>query len=186
MRRGIYVASKTAHAAWWRNLRAGSYGARYAIVSTWIDEAGAGESGDLADLARRCIEEAVGAAALVLYCAPGEVLRGGWVEVGAALASGVPVFSIGPVPRSVFCRHALWTECESMERAMELAQACCAQAAESEGGAVERRVERATAQRCARVAAGYRAVSGEVDGEVIGRMIEDLFDLPVPGMKEAA
>ncbi len=89
--RGIYVASKTKHAERWRSLRA----AGMPILSTWIDEAGAGESGDLSDLWRRCILEASTASALVLYREPDDVLKGGWVELGAALAAGVPVLAVG-------------------------------------------------------------------------------------------
>jgi hypothetical protein len=117
MRRGIYVASKTAHAALWRDLRSKGM----PIVSTWIDEAGVGESADLADLARRCIEEASGAAVLVVYCEAGEVLKGAWVEIGAALAHGVPVLSVGRMPKSAFTRHRLWMECVSLEVAMTVA-----------------------------------------------------------------
>ncbi len=90
-KRGIYIASKTKHADRWRLLR----DAGLPITSTWIDEAGAGESGDLSDLWRRCILEASTASVLVLYREPDDVLKGGWVELGAALACGVPVFAIG-------------------------------------------------------------------------------------------
>lgn len=89
---GIYIASKTKHAERWRVLRdhVGE-----PIISTWIDEAGQGESGDLADLWRRCIEEASRAKILILYREPEDVLKGGWIELGAALASGVTVFAVG-------------------------------------------------------------------------------------------
>ena len=90
-RKGIYIASKTIHADRWRKLRLMGY----PINSTWIDEAGAGESKDLADLWRRCVAEASSAEVLVLYRQPSETLKGGWVELGAALASGVPVFAVG-------------------------------------------------------------------------------------------
>lgn len=89
---GIYIASKTRHADRWRFLR-DKIG--LPIISTWIDEAGPGESTDLADLWRRCIAEASGAAALIVYREKDEVLKGGWVEVGAALASDVPVLAVG-------------------------------------------------------------------------------------------
>ncbi len=91
-KRGIYIASKTKHADRWRFLR-DKVGEP--IISTWIDEAGAGESGDLADLWRRCILEASTAEVLILYREPDDVLKGGWVELGAALASGVTVFAVG-------------------------------------------------------------------------------------------
>ncbi|ORE90962.1 hypothetical protein [Aurantimonas sp. 22II-16-19i] len=90
--RGIYVASKTRHAAIWRLYRDRD---DWPINATWIDEAGEGESGDLADLWRRCIHEASTADALVCYREDEDVLKGAWVEVGAALASGVPVYAVG-------------------------------------------------------------------------------------------
>ncbi|MBY5553695.1 hypothetical protein J0664_06215 [Rhizobium leguminosarum] len=89
---GIYIASKTKHADRWRFLR-DQVGEP--IISTWIDEAGVGESRDLADLWRRCILEASTAQVLILYREPEDVLKGGWVELGAALASGVTVYAIG-------------------------------------------------------------------------------------------
>jgi hypothetical protein len=45
-RRGIYIASKTKHAARWLEYRAQGE----PIISTWIDEAGEGASADLHDL----------------------------------------------------------------------------------------------------------------------------------------
>lgn len=89
---GIYIASKTKHADRWRLLR-DKIGEP--IISTWIDEAGEGETADYHDLWDRCLKEAAGADVLIAYREPGEVLKGGWVEIGAALASGVTVFAIG-------------------------------------------------------------------------------------------
>lgn len=91
-RKGIYFASKVKHARRWRLLR-DQVG--YPIISTWIDEAGEGQSKDMADLWRRCIAEASTAEVLVINCDPGEVLKGGWIELGAALASNVPVLAVG-------------------------------------------------------------------------------------------
>ena len=116
VRGGIYVASKTAHAFMWQHHRA----IGVPIISTWIDEAGPGESTDLADLWRRCIAEASSAAALVLYRGGDEVLKGAWAEVGVALASGVPVFAVGIDEFSI--RHAAGiTECETLAEAISLA-----------------------------------------------------------------
>lgn len=92
IRRGVYVASKVKHAEMWKDLRAF---ARDPIISTWIDEAGEGETSDFADLWRRCVFEASHAGALIIYRRPDEVLKGAWIELGAALASGVPVFAVG-------------------------------------------------------------------------------------------
>ncbi len=113
---GIYVASKTAHARLWQHHRA----IGVPIISTWIDEAGPGESTDLVDLWRRCIAEASSAAALVLYRLGDEVLKGAWAEVGAALASGVPVFACG-IDEFSIRHHAGLTPCETLAEAIELA-----------------------------------------------------------------
>jgi hypothetical protein len=87
----IYIASKTVHAPRWRTLRAQGL----PIISTWIDEAGFGETVSFVDLWRRCVEEAAGAACLIAYREPGEVLKGGLVEIGAALGAKRPVFLVG-------------------------------------------------------------------------------------------
>lgn len=90
-RKGIYIASKTAHARRWRLLRL----IGYPIISTWIDEAGEGESKDLNDLWERCLREASTAEVLVLNCERNEVLKGAWIELGAALIARVPVIAVG-------------------------------------------------------------------------------------------
>lgn len=88
---GIYIASKTKHAWLWRDLRA----AGAPIISTWIDEAGEGESADLHDLWERCISESKGCKTLIAYREPNDVLKGAWVEIGAALANERPVYAVG-------------------------------------------------------------------------------------------
>jgi hypothetical protein len=90
-RRGIYIASKTRHAGRWLALRA----AGHPIISTWIDEAGIGASADLDDLWQRCISEAALCAVLIVYREPEDTLKGAWVEIGAALVRGTPVFAVG-------------------------------------------------------------------------------------------
>ncbi|WP_244497767.1 dATP/dGTP pyrophosphohydrolase domain-containing protein [Aureimonas sp. AU40] len=90
-RAGIYTASKTKHAPVWQDYRARGW----PINSTWIDEAGPGESADLSDLWDRCIREASTASVLVVYREADDVLKGGWAEVGAALACGVPIYAVG-------------------------------------------------------------------------------------------
>lgn len=115
VRERLYVASKTTHAARWRELRARGV----LVVASWIDEAGEGESADYADLATRCIEEAASADATLLYCEPGEVLKGALVEVGAALAAGKQVRCVGDCGSisRVFKKHPLWREYPSIEAA---------------------------------------------------------------------
>jgi hypothetical protein len=103
----IYIASKTRHAERWRALRDGGC----PIISTWIDEAGPGETDDMGDLWRRCVSEASLADVTVVYSEPDDVLKGALVEVGAALASGRKVVVVGTGPSiSSFTNHPL-VEC---------------------------------------------------------------------------
>lgn len=114
----LYIASKTKHAAKWRKLR----GKGHNIISTWIDEAGPGESKDLRDLAQRCVDEAKSADRLILFGKPEDILKGALIEVGAALAFGVPVFAVGYSPsfESALRNHPLWKECLSVEEALKI------------------------------------------------------------------
>ena len=115
-RSGIYVASKTVHAATWRKWR-DEYGIK--IISTWIDEADAGQSACLRDLSARCIEEAKRCERFVLYCDGEEILKGALLECGAALASGIDVYCIGDCPSisKVFEKHPLWHKCNDIPAA---------------------------------------------------------------------
>lgn len=114
----IYIASKTAHAHRWRLLR-DKIGEP--IISTWIDEAGAGESSDLDDLWRRCVAEASSCDVLIVYREPGEVLKGAWVEVGAALAHGKPVYAIG-LDEFTIAKHKRLTHFADMKEAIAAAR----------------------------------------------------------------
>ena len=88
---GIYTASRTHHANKWKSARARGE----PIISTWIDEAGAGGSPSLSDLWVRNINEAVSADALVVLIERDDFpLKGALVEIGAALAAGNPVFVV--------------------------------------------------------------------------------------------
>lgn len=115
---GIYVASKTRHAALWRELRAGGL----PIVSTWIDEAGPGESVSSADLWRRCVNEASGADALIAYALPSETAKGSLVEIGAALGASVPVLAFGFDAEQTFQNHPLVWVCQSLDAAIDRAR----------------------------------------------------------------
>lgn len=112
---GIYIASKAKpeHAERWRRVAE-----LHPINSTWIYEAGQGESQDIADLWRRCIHEASTAGALIVYREDGEVLRGAWVEMGAALAHGVPVFAVGIEDQGTIARDPRITHCRTFRAAM--------------------------------------------------------------------
>lgn len=99
---GVYVASRASvpeRPAMWRRLR----DAGYPIISTWIDEAGAGETADNGELWARIAREISGAERLVLYVEPEDFpLKGALVEVGMAIAAGVPVVVVAPnVPLEV-------------------------------------------------------------------------------------
>jgi hypothetical protein len=114
---GIYIASKTRHAAKWRALRDSGV----PIISTWIDEAGVGETKCFENLWERCIGEPRRAAALIVYAEDGDELKGALVEVGAALASETPVYVVGKVePLKTARNHRLVTEVESLETALKL------------------------------------------------------------------
>lgn len=86
----IYIASKTIHGNKWKELREKGL----PIISTWIDECGIGETKDWLDLWERCIKEASEADLLIVYREPNEILKGAWVEVGAALARNKLVYAV--------------------------------------------------------------------------------------------
>lgn len=86
----IYVASRVKYAEMWKKYRA----AGTPIISTWIDEAGEGETADFGELWQRIREEIRRSNALVLYVAGPEdfPFKGALVEVGIALAMDKPVY----------------------------------------------------------------------------------------------
>ena len=86
----IHIASKTKHADRWKKIASVD-----PVSSTWIFEAGEGETSDFNDLWLRCIAEASNSKALVAYHEEGEILKGAWMEMGAAMACGVPVHAVG-------------------------------------------------------------------------------------------
>lgn len=115
-RGGVYFASKVVHAHRWKALRDSGI----KTASSWIDEAGEGQTADYEELADRCLSEIAGAARLVLYCERGEVLKGAILEAGAALMAGVPVFQVGECDSisRVFRQHRLWHYCLSIDEAI--------------------------------------------------------------------
>lgn len=121
MKQGIYVASKTKHAHIWLRLRAEGY----PIISTWIDEAGPGESKCLRDLWMRCVAEAASCKALLLYAEPEDALKGAWVEVGAALACDIPVFAVGIQGLYSVANHPRVICVASIEDALAYAERVC-------------------------------------------------------------
>lgn len=115
---GIYIASRTRHAPKWRELRETGW----PICSTWIDEAGEGETSDFADLWTRCVAEASSCDALILFREADEPLNGALVEAGAALAHGRPVLGVGTFKS--FSHHPLFTSC-GIDYALSRAMAHC-------------------------------------------------------------
>lgn len=114
----IYIASKTKHAWRWKRLR----NEGFPINSTWIDEAGVGQSESLKDLWCRCISEASHANALIAYREHDEILKGAFVEIGAALAHNRDVFVVGfDEDQFSFKHHPNVNICTSMTQALRLA-----------------------------------------------------------------
>lgn len=106
----VYVTSKARHAPMWRALRS----AGLPINSTWIDEAGEGETVSWASLWQRCIAEAHTASILIAYYEDGEEWKGAFVEIGAHLASkGAYVLLVGDPPGS-------WKDSTSVHRVPSL------------------------------------------------------------------
>lgn len=93
---GIYVASRASipeRSAMWRAYRADGV----PIVSTWIDEAGEGETACYVDLWDRITSEISGSAALILYAEPNDFpLKGALIEVGIAIGMCKPIIACLP------------------------------------------------------------------------------------------
>lgn len=115
---GIYMASKAvAHGPRWQALRDKGW----PIISTWIDESQAGATLDWPDLWDRCLSEVVSAEVCIVYMEPGEILKGAWVEVGAALAAGVHVIGVGIDDFSI-SKSGKIISAASLDEALELAR----------------------------------------------------------------
>lgn len=114
---GIYFASKVKHARRWISLRDKGI----PTSSTWIDEAEEGQTADYSELSERCINEIKNSRAVLLYCEPGEILKGALIEVGIALAVGVPVLCVGQCEclSRVFRKHPQWSEFNRIEVALD-------------------------------------------------------------------
>jgi hypothetical protein len=116
----VYVASKSKYGRLWRERR-DEWADRLTITATWIDESEMGATEDHADLWRRCVAEAAQADALVAVHHDGEAWKGAYVEIGAALAHGVPVFVVGEPPGS-FVHHPLIARCDEVGEALDAAR----------------------------------------------------------------
>ena len=124
----IYIASRAsipARAAEWRRLRDVD---GHDITSTWIDEAGPGKTADFGDLWQRILNEVTSADRLILYVEAADLpLKGAYVEVGMALAAGIPVTVVAPDievdphtcrPLGSWLRHPLVTQAPTMAAAL--------------------------------------------------------------------
>lgn len=114
----IYTASKTKHAHLWTELRAQGYN----VISTWIDEAGAGQTKDMSDLCRRCIEECMSCDAMLVYSEEGDYLKGAFIEMGVALAANKPIVLVGPVlpSGSAFTHASKIYKAETIQQALSI------------------------------------------------------------------
>jgi hypothetical protein len=127
--RGTYVASRTRHAARWRALRA----LGYRINSSWIDEAGPGQTPNLGLLWERITREVTTSRMVLLYLEPDDFpVKGALVEVGMALGAVVPVRVVMPGvalddayrPIGSWIWHPIVSIKDSVEEAMADADAC--------------------------------------------------------------
>jgi len=100
------------------------------ITSSWIDEDGAGQTGDWEELWERIAAEISDSAVLVLYAESGDFpLKGALVEIGIALGLGLPVIVCLPGvvltqsfrPVGSWINHPLVCRVDDIGRAMELA-----------------------------------------------------------------
>jgi hypothetical protein len=125
---GTYVASRASlpeRAAAWRRLRDID---GYKITSTWIDEAGVGESTDLGALWVRIEAEIAGSERLVLYVESADFpLKGALIEVGIAIAHRIPILVVAPGvvlepaslrPLGSWVRHPLVKFADTMDEAL--------------------------------------------------------------------
>lgn len=117
--KSIYIASKTKHAAKWIALRKSGVN----IISTWIDEAGAGETKDKSDLCYRCVNESMECDAMIVYAEEGDILRGAYIEMGIGMCDRLkPVYLVGlvlPHGNAFTYAHNVFTA-KSVEEAIKL------------------------------------------------------------------
>ena len=97
MNAGTYIASRASlpeRSARWRQLRDVD---GWKITSSWIDEAGFGETPDLAALWVRIESEIARSERLIFYVEPEDFpLKGALVEVGMAIAHRIPIRVVAP------------------------------------------------------------------------------------------
>lgn len=125
----IYVASRASvpeRPAMWRRYRE-QWRPEREIVSSWIDEAGAGETASFEDLWDRIVSEVLSSDRVIVYAEPDDFpLKGAYVEVGVGLGAGLPVSVVLPGveldgsmrPIGSWVRHPSVTVHENVEEAI--------------------------------------------------------------------
>lgn len=129
---GIYVASRASspeRPAMWRALR----DAGWHITSSWIDEAGEGQTASFTELWGRIEREIRGSLGLIVYAEPEDFpLKGAYLEAGIAIGAGLPVAVVMPKvelearsdrPMGSWIRHPGVTICRSLEEARSFIEA---------------------------------------------------------------
>lgn len=122
-----YVASRASipeRSAMWRSFR--DRGVQ--ITSSWIDEAGEGETSDFTELWHRIQKEIAACDVLVLYAVEGDFpLKGAFIEAGIALGMNRPVVVCLPGvalagrtnrPVGSWIDHPFVTRCDDLSRIM--------------------------------------------------------------------
>jgi hypothetical protein len=114
----IYTASKPRHAAMWRDLRDQQ---GYNVIATWIDYENDEAVQDWEKLWVDCFNEARAAAVTLVYLEAGDQLRGAYVEMGVAMASGALVFIANPHKERITdaIHHPQVTEFDSLAAALD-------------------------------------------------------------------
>ena len=119
----IYTSSRVKHAPMWKSLRASGEN----IISSWIDQAGPGETPSLSELWVHILEEIADSDYMILYVEPDDFpLKGAFVEVGMALGLGLAVVVVAPGmefdppsyrPIGSWIKHPNVTFCKDLRRA---------------------------------------------------------------------
>lgn len=92
----VYIASRVHHAEQWRRIRDGG---GLNIISSWIDEAGEGETENFDELWERIYKEIVACDYFILYAPNSDAAwKGALIETGAAIALGKKVYVVAPGP----------------------------------------------------------------------------------------
>ena len=106
----VAVASKSKYWCWFAALRAALAPHGVDIISGWIvwphnRDGGEPTADEWREHAKACIDDAVRADILLLYCAEDERQFGSLLETGAALGAGRQVFVVAPFPWPFLKQH---------------------------------------------------------------------------------